>query len=797
VKLPIGWLKEHLDTGADVAALAEKLTMLGLQVEGVEDRAKDLAPFVVGHVVEAFKHPNADRLKLCRVDAGKGIVQVVCGAPNARTGMKGVFALPGARIPGTGETLKAGRIRGEESNGMLCSERELGLSDEHAGIVELPDDAPIGAPVAQVMGLTDAVLDISLTPNRGDCAAVRGLARDLAAAKVGTLKPLDTSAVKGTFASRIKWLRDFAADKSDACPYVAGRYFRGVKNGASPQWMQDRLRAVGLRPISALVDITQYVTLDLARPLHVFDAKKVQGDLTMRLARAGESIVALDGKTYALDAEMTVIADARGPQGIAGCMGGDATKVDENTTDTFLEVALFDARRTAATGRRLGIESDARYRFERGVDPTSADWGTEVSTRLILAICGGEASEVVTAGSMPKWERSASLRASRVAALGGVDLEAEESKEILSRLGFEVSGGEPMRCAIPPWRPDVEGEADLVEEVVRIAGYDRIPAVPLTRNSAVSRPALSAAQRRAGEVRRALAARGLVEAVTYSFLPKKQAELFGGAPDELAVTNPISADLDQMRPSVLPNLVAAARRNADRGMKDVSLFEVGPAYENATDKGQRLIAAGVRAGSSARHWSGKPRAMDALDAKADALAALGQMGAPVDSIEVVAEAPSWYHPNRSGTLKLGPTLLGYFGELHPSVLAAMEAEAPVAAFEAFLDKVPAPRSRGTAKPLLKLSPYQPVERDFAFVVDANVAAGAVLRAAKGADRAVITAVELFDVYEGVGVGAGRKSLAVSVRLQPTEATFTDAQIEAIAAKIVAAVTKATGATLRS
>jgi phenylalanyl-tRNA synthetase beta chain len=797
VKIPVSWLKAHLDTDADTASLSERLTMLGLQVEGVEDRARELAPFVVGHVVEAWKHPNADRLKLARVDTGKGIIQVVCGAPNARTGMKGVFAAPGTRIPGTGDTLKAGRIRGEDSNGMLCSARELALSDEHEGIIELPEDAPVGAPVAQVLGFTDAVIDIALTPNRGDCAGVRGVARDLAAAGVGKLKPLDTSPVKGSFASPIKWLRGFTAEKSDACPFVAGRYFRGVKNGPSPQWMQDRLRAVGLRPISALVDITQYVTLDIARPLHVFDAKKVQGDLTMRLARAGEKILALDGKTYALDTEMTVIADARGPQGIAGCMGGEETKVDENTTEVFLEVALFDPRRTAATGRKLGIESDARYRFERGVDPTSADWGTEVSTRMILEICGGETSEVVAAGEMPKWQRAATLRASRVGALGGLDLPAAESKAILDRLGFKTAGNEPITAEIPPWRPDIEGEADLVEEVVRVAGYDRIPAVTLTRVAAVSRPALTATQRRVGEVKRVLAARGLVEAVTYSFLPSSQAKLFGGAPDELHLMNPISADLDQMRPSALPNLVAAARRNADRNLRDIALFEVGPAYENPTDKGQRLVAAGLRAGQTPRHWTAKPRAYDALDAKSDALAALAMMGAPVESVEVGPGAPDWYHPGRSGTLKLGPNVLGYFGELHPNALAAMEAAPPIAVFEVFLDKVPAPRAKGAAKLMLKLSPYQPVERDFAFVVDANVTAAAVLKAAKGADKNFITGVELFDVYEGEGVGAGKKSLAISVRLQPTEATFTDAEIEAIAQKIVAAVAKATGATLRS
>ncbi len=632
MKVPVSWLREHLATEATTDTIAEKLTMIGLQVEGIEDRAKGLAPFVVGYVVEAMKHPNADRLKVCRVDTGKGVVQVVCGAPNARTGMKGVFAPPGTHIPGTGLDLKAGKIRGEDSNGMLCSERELGLSDEHGGIIELAEDAKVGTAAADALGVTDAVIDVSLTPNRGDCAGIRGIARDLAAAGLGTLKPLDAAPVRGTFESPVKWRRDFPDGKGDACPAVAGRYFRKLKNGPSPQWMQDRLRAVGLRPISALVDITNYVTFDLGRPLHVFDAGTIAGDLTMRLARAGETIGALDGRTYTLDDEITVIADSDGVQGIAGVMGGEGSGCGDDTTSVFLEVALFDPIRTAASGRRLGIESDARYRFERGIDPTSLDWGIEVATRLILSLCGGEASEIVLAGDRPDWRRPLALRPARVAGLGGVHLPPGEPKRILAALGCEVSGDdETLHVIPPPWRADIEGEADLVEEVLRIAGFETIPPVPVTRPTAVSRPALNAAQRRIGDARRALAARGLVEAVTYSFLPRREAELFGGAPADLTLTNPISADLDQMRPSVLPNLVAAAKRNADRGIANAALFEVGPAYEDATPKGQRLVAGGLRAGEHGpRHWEAKPRPVDAFDAKADALAALGAMGAPVE-----------------------------------------------------------------------------------------------------------------------------------------------------------------------
>ena len=805
MKLTRSWLGDHLETEATIDEIAERLTMLGLEVEGIEDRAEAYRPFLVAWVVEARTHPNADRLKICMVDNGTETVQVVCGAPNAREGLRGVFAPVGVHIPGTGLDLKMGKIRGEESNGMLLSERELGLSDDHEGIVELAVDAPVGASYADYAGLTDAVIDVALTPNRADCAGVRGIARDLAASGLGKLKPLDTSPVAGTFDSPIAWRRDFTDGAGDVCPMVVGRYFRNLSNGDSPRWLQDRLRAIGLRPISALVDITNYMTFDLARPLHVFDADTVAGDLAMRLAQAGEKIGALDGKSYALDQDMVVIADNDGVQAIGGVMGGEGSGCGPDTVNAFLEVALFDPLRIAATGRRLGIESDARYRFERGVDPCSALWGAEVAARLILDLCGGEASGLTIAGEEPDWRRFQSLRKARIAALGGVHLSDDQPARILEALGFECTDREDhFQVAIPSWRADIDGEADLVEEVLRIHGYDSIPAVPLERDIAVSRPALGRQQRRASDVRRALAARGLVEAVTFSFIPSARAGLFGGTPESLRLVNPISADLDVMRPSVLANLIEAVGRNADRGQHDGALFEIGPHYEDASPAGEIPIAAGVRAGlTGPRHWSQAPRPRDAFDAKADALAALAAAGAPMGSLQANDDAPGWYHPGRSGSLCLGAALLARFGEVHPRVLREMDVDGPVAAFEVFLANLPEAKRDGgragadAARPVFSPSLFQAVERDFAFVVDRDVAAGAVVRAAKGAERKLISEVVLFDVYEGPRIADGQKSVTIAVTLQPTEATLTDAEIEAVAGKIVAAVKKSTSGELRT
>jgi phenylalanyl-tRNA synthetase beta chain len=817
MKFTLSWLKTHLETDAPLQAIVDKLSMIGLEVEEVDDRAAALAPFTVGYVKEARPHSNADRLKVCIVETGAGEVQVVCGGPNARTGMKGVFAPAGSYIPGTDLKLKKGVIRGEESNGMLLSEREVGLSDEHEGIIELDDDAPVGEPFAKLLGLDDPVIDIAITPNRGDCLGVRGIARDLAAAGLGRLTPFEVPAIDGTGESPVKWRRNLPEDLQHACPYVAGKTFRGVTNGPSPKWLQERLRAIGLRPISALVDITNFVTFDLGRPLHLFDADKLRGDLTMRMARDGEEILALDGKTYALDPEMVVIADETGPhgtpQGIGGVMGGALTGCAETTTNVFLEVALFDPVRVAATGRRLGIISDARYRFERGLDPESADWGVSVAAKLITGLCGGEASDTTAAGEIPRERRSIGFRPGRVESLGGCAVAEEEQRRILADLGFEVaiaagdasgasaSNDGPWRVEVPGWRPDVEGEACLVEEILRLHGFEHLPMSPTVLDTTLPLPSLSLSQRHEAAARTALAWRGMHEAVTFSFLDDKAAALFGETPESLRLANPISMDLEVMRPSLLPNLITAAAGNADRGFPEAALFEVGPEYRDDTAEGQVSVAAGLRSGESGpRHWSEAPRPLDAFDAKGDALAVLEACGAPTANLQAAADAPGWYHPGRSGVLRLGPNVLAYFGEVHPRVLRRLDLKGPAAAFEVFLGRVPAPRASrvgGKAKPHLTLSPFQPVVRDFAFVVDEAVAADALVRAAAGADKALISGVALFDVYRGKGIEDGKKSLAIAVTLQPTEKTLTDPEIEAVSRKIVDKVAKATGGVLRA
>jgi phenylalanyl-tRNA synthetase beta chain len=795
VKTTLSWLKTHLDTQAPLSALVERLIMLGHDVEGVEDRAATLQGFVVARVVKAEPHPNADRLRVCVVDAGQGEIQVVCGAPNARTGMKGVFGPAGVKIPKTGAVLTESTIRGVQSRGMLMSAAELALGEDHSGIIDLPQDAPVGARYANLLGLDDPVIDIKVTPNRADCLGVRGIARDLAATGMGKLLPLDVTPVEGRFRSPIA----IHIEDRTACALFLGRHIRGLKNGSSPRWLRDRLEAIGLRPISALVDITNFLTFDLNRPLHVFDAGKLRGDLVVRLARPGERLLALNGREYELDPEVTAITDDNGVQSLGGVIGGEPTGCTEATTEVFIEAALFDPVRTAASGRRLEIASDARYRFERGVDPAFVGPGLEIATRLVLELCGGGASEVVVAGAEPEWRREYALRPERLSGLGGLHVAPDESRAILESLGCEVSeadAGGSVKVQPPSWRGDIVGEADLVEEVLRVKGYDEIPPVPLPRDSVISRPAIDPRRRRVELVRRTLASRGLTEAVTFSFISSKAAAAFGGDKPELRLVNPISADLDMMRPSVLPGLVEAARRNADRGYPDVALFELGSVYRDDTPDGQITAAAGLRAGHVAlRHWREPSREHDLFDAKADALAALAAMGAPVDKIQSSADPPAWFHPGRSGTLRLGPTVLGPFGELHPAVLEEFEVKGPVAGFEVFLDAVPLPRA-GRTKPPLKLSVFQPVERDFAFVVDRDLPAETLLRAARGVDRKLVSEIRLFDVYEGKGLPEGKKSLAISVVLQPQEATLTDSEIEAFSKRLVAAVEKATGGRLR-
>ncbi len=804
MKFTLSWLKEHLDTDASLEAIADKLTMIGLEVESLEDKAKLLAPFTVAHVIEAKQHPNADRLRVCMVDTGTGDpVQVVCGAPNARTGMKSVFSAPGTFIPGKNITLGVGNIRGVESRGMLCSPAELQISDDHDGIIDLPADAPIGANYAQWAGLGDPVIEINLTPNRPDCTGVNGIARDLGAAELGKYKENAPKPVKGAFPCPVKVTLDFGKTPS-LCPAFALRLVKGVKNGPSPDWLQKRLRAIGLRPINALVDITNYVTFDRGRPLHVFDAAKVRGNLTVRRAKKGESLLALDGKTYELDESICVIADESAVESLSGIMGGEASGCDENTTDVLIESALWDSFNIAQTGRRLGINSDARYRFERGVDPNFMLPGLELATQMVLDLCGGTPSEIEIAGEAKSPDRLIEFPANEIRRLAGLDISAAESKRILGHLGFFVAGsGKSVKIAVPSWRPDVEGKADIVEEVVRIAGVDRVPPAEFPRGEAPRKPVLTPGQVRTRKSKRALAARGLVEAVTWSFISHRQAALFGGGQAELVLANPIASDLSDMRPSLIPGLVGAAQRNADRGFADTGLFEVGQVFRGDRPEDQVTAASGVRRGlskgsGSGRHWQNGGAGADVFDAKADAFATLAAAGAPMQALQVVPGGPAWYHPGRSGTIQIGPqNVLGHFGELHPRALQALDAEGPMAAFEVILERIPDPKARPTkAKPVLDLSPFQPVTRDFAFIVDRAVKATDIVRAAQGADKKLIAGVEVFDLYEGKGVDPEKKSVAIAVTIQPRDKTMTDEEIEALAAKIVAEVGKRTGGSLR-
>jgi phenylalanyl-tRNA synthetase beta chain len=807
MKFTFSWLKEHIDTDAPLAAVVDKLTMIGLEVENVEDKATSLAPFTVASVISAEKHPNADKLRVCMVDTGQGApVQVVCGAPNARAGMKGVFAPPGTHIPGTGLDLKVATVRGVESRGMLCSGRELQLSDDHEGIIELSPDAQVGRKFTEVLGLDDPVIEINLTPNRPDCTGVHGIARDLSAADMGKFIDTPIKQIKGKFANPVSVKLDFGQTPS-LCKAFALRLVKGVKNGPSGDRLQRRLTAIGLRPINTLVDITNYITYDRGRPLHVFDAAKVRGNLVVRRARAGEQLAALDGKTYALDETMCVIADDTGVQSLAGVIGGAATGVSDTTTAVLIESALWDELNIAQTGRKLGINSDARYRFERGVDPNFMLPGLELATQMTLELCGGEPSDINVAGNPELPERMVDFPLGEVRRLTGLDVPLPEMKRVLGHLGFFIAGqGKTIKVAVPSWRPDVENKSDIVEEVVRILGVDRIPSTPFDRGEAPRKPVLTNAQVRVSKARRALAARGLTEAVTWSFVAKPAAELFGGGKPELALANPIASDLSDMRPSLIPGLVKAAQKNADRGIADAALFEVGQVFAGDRPEDQFTAATGVRRGlaksaGAGRHWAngaGGSGAVDAFDAKGDALAALIAAGAPAQALMINPGAPAWFHPGRSGTIQIGANVLGHFGELHPRALEALDADGPVAAFEVILDRLPAAKLKATRnKPALELSPFQPVQRDFAFLVDRAVKAADIVRAAQSADRKLISGITVFDVYEGKGVDAGKKSVAIAVTLQPRERTMTDEEIEALAQKIVAEVGKRTGGLLRA
>jgi phenylalanyl-tRNA synthetase beta chain len=801
MKFTLSWLKEHLETDEPVEKLADKLTMIGLEVESIEDKAKDLKSFTIARVISAEQHPNADRLRVCMVDTGSGAapVQVVCGAPNARAGLVSVFSAPGTYIPGKNITLSVGTIRGVESRGMLCSEAELKLSDNHDGIMELPADAPVGLPYAEWAGLGDPVFEINLTPNRPDCTGVHGIARDLSAADMGKFKDPSIKPVKGEFPCPV----NVNVEDQNLCPGFALRLVRGVTNGPSPEWLQKRLISIGLRPINALVDITNFMTYDRGRPLHVFDASKVRGNLVVRRARSGETLLALDGRTYTLDPGMCVIADDHGVESLAGIMGGEASGCDETTTDVLIESALWNEINIAQTGRKLGINSDARYRFERGVDPAFMLPGLELATRLVMETCGGTPSENVVVGKAFGEDRIIEFPLSEVKRLAGIDVPLPEAKHILTRLGFMLAGNGPVvKVAVPSWRSDVHGKADIVEEIVRIVGLDKVPMTPFERGEDPRKPVLTSIQLRTHLAKRALAARGMIEAVTWSFIAKPAALLFGGGAKELELANPISSDQSDMRPSLLPGLIAAAQANADRAFGDVALFEVGQVFKGDGADRQFVAAAGVRRGSASsagigRHWSGSPTA-SAFDAKSDALAVLAAAGAPMQAVQIVPGGPDWLHPGRSGTIQIGPqNVLGHFGEVHPRALEALSADGPVMAFEVILDRIPeAKKKPSRARPELDLSPFQPVSRDFAFIVERSVKAGDILRAAQAVDRQLVTGVTIFDVYEGQGIEAGKKSIAIAVTMQPRDKTLTDDEIDAVAAKIVAEVAKKTGGILR-
>ncbi len=797
MKFTLSWLKDHLDTDASVEEITEALTDLGLEVEEVVNPADRLAGFTLGHVKHAEKHPDADKLRVCTVATDEGDLQIICGAPNAREGITVVVCKPGMYIPGLDITISVGKIRGVESFGMMASERELELSDEHDGIIELPSgevgDTFVDWLAENDPSKIDPMIEIAITPNRPDALGVAGIARDLAARGVGTLKERAYAPVPGDFDSPIKVTID--EDTLDGAPHFTGRLIRGVKNGPSPQWLQDQLKAIGLRPISALVDITNYMTYDQNRPLHVFDADKVQGNLRVHRAKGGEKLVALDEKEYTLQPGMMVISDDNGPESIAGIMGGEETGCTDETVNVFLESAFWDHVQIALTGRALKINSDARYRFERGIDPDYTLEGLEQATQMILDICGGEVSKVVEAGRAPNHARAYKLDAARVQSLVGMDIPESEQRQTLTRLGFRLEG---EMAHVPSWRPDVMGEADLVEEVARIASLTKLQGKPLPRVSdGIPKPVMTPTQRRQSMARRTCAALGYNECVSYTFIDQASAALFGGGDDATRLENPISSEMSHMRPDLLPNLLQAAARNQARGYADLALFEVGPVFHDGEPGDQKTQISGLLVGRNGpKDVHGASRPVDLFDAKADAEAVLAAIGAPA-KVQILRDGDAWWHPGRHGKICLGPKkVLGVFGGLHPRILQAMDIKGPAMAFTIWPDEVPLPRKTGATRAALELRDLQAVERDFAFVVDDTVEALTLVNAAAGADKALIEDVRVFDEFIGGSLGEGKKSLAITVRLQPKDATLKEKDIEVVAEKIIAKVSKATGGVLR-
>ncbi len=801
MKFSINWLKKHLETTASDEEICKVLTDIGLELEDFEDKSKAFAAFKVAYIEKTEKHPDADKLKVCTVKTEGGIEQIVCGAPNARAGMKVIFAPSGTYIMGLDITLKKTKIRGVASNGMMVSEKEMCLSDAHEGIIDIDDKYEIGTSFTDIYGMDEKIIEICLTPNRADCAGVRGIARDLAAAGLGTLKPQDESPVEGSFKSPI----DVKIEDTDGCKLFYGRMIKNIKNGESPKWLQDMLKSIGLRPISALVDITNLMTMDQARPLHVYDADKLQGNIIVRATDKGEKLDALDDKSYETVENAIAITDDSGIIGLGGIVGGVSTSVTNDTVNVFVESAYFNPERTARTGRDMSIQSDARYRFDRGVDPAFTGKGMEMATRLILELCGNEntqVSELVKAGDEPSWQRSIKFNTDFTEKLCGIKIDEQSQIDILQRLGFEVKKtGNDYDVTPPSWRGDVEGKADLVEEIVRIYGLDKIEAVSVRSENSVTSSAETVNLKNTRTARAAMTAAGMNECVTWSFMPKELAARFGSNDNpDLTLSNPISADLNQMRPSILPNLIEAAGRNAARGFANIALCEVGPTFQSSKSNGQSTVAAGIRAGQKiTRHWAEdqNPRDVDAYDAKADALAVLEACGAPANNAQISRDAPDYYHSGRSGVLRLGKNIIAQFGEIHPAILEDMGIKNAVVGFEVFLENIPAPRKKnGATKPLLKLSPFQPLSRDFAFIVKEDITADNVLRAAKAADKKLITGAEIFDIYVGKGVEDGYKSLALNITIQPQDATLTEEQIEELMNNVINAVANKCGGVLR-
>ncbi|MBQ8250909.1 MAG: phenylalanine--tRNA ligase subunit beta [Alphaproteobacteria bacterium] len=786
MKLSLSALKQYLDTTATQQEIADKLTSIGLEVEEIVDKGADLEGFIIAEIKAVENHPNADKLHILRVSTGDEIIQVVCGAPNVYEGMKSILARPGVMIPCYGERLEKGVIRGVESMGMLCSEKELNMGTDHSGVLDLKTDLPAGTPATELFS-SDVIFDVNVTPNRGDCFGVKGIAQDLSATGIGTFLYQEPVPVKGTFDSPIQIHME-----DENCPEFVGRYIKNVKNGPSPKWMQDFLISMGLRPISALVDITNYMNVAECRPLHVFDADKLTGDIYVRSAKEGETLKALDEKEYSLQEGMTVIADAQKAQSIAGIMGGEETGCTEETVNVFLEAAYFNPISIAATGRILNAESDSRTRFERGIDPASQILANEKATKLILDICGGEASHIIVAGQGVKWEHVIDFDFNEIKRLCGFEIPQEKAVSILEKLGFKVEGN---KIHVPSWRSnDVKLKADVVEEIVRIYGLDELPNAPL-RPVNLATSILLSHQKREVAIRRALANRGLNQAITWSFMDSKLAKYFDSK--GIKISNPIASDLDEMRPSLIPNLLSAVKRNQDRGIKDVQLFEVGPEFYSTVPNEQRMVAAGVRAGNFyPRHFMAEQRGVDVFDAKADALDALCAIEAP-QNLQIARRAPSWYHPGRSGSFVLGKNVIAHFGEIHPAILKVFDIKTPVSAFEIYMDNVPQPRQKSKSQKLLKMSNLMPLTRDFAFVADKQVEASKIMSAILNVDKEKITDVSIFDVYEGDKLPQDKKSLAVQVTISPMDKTMTDKEIEILSVQIINAVKKTTGAELRA